>query len=122
MKTEFANPSVKSSLRRPPEASPRASEKRAAAFSNLGRRLSAARTPKEAARIIVDTADELFGWDACTFDLYSPKYSFTYDHVEVHRWYERAGLERITPVAPDSGVGYIATKPPVDALGWEVGG
>ena len=72
MKTEFANPSVKSSLRRPPEASPRASEKRAAAFSNLGRRLSAARTPKEAARIIVDTADELFGWDACTFDLYSP--------------------------------------------------
>jgi SAM-dependent methyltransferase len=55
-----------------------------------------------------------------TFDLYSPKYAFTYDHVEVHRWYETAGLERITPVAPDSGVAYIATKPPLDDR-WEVG-
>ena len=33
-----------------------------------------------------------------TFDLYSPKYSFHYDHVEVHGWYERADLETIRPV------------------------
>ena len=55
-----------------------------------------------------------------TFDLYSPKYAFTYDHVEVHRWYEHAGLTRITPVAPNSGIGYIATKPPPDAISWEI--
>ena len=46
-------------------------ERRARAFSNLGRRLSAVRTPQEAAQILMDTADELFGWDACTFDLCS---------------------------------------------------
>ena len=46
-------------------------EKQVAAFSNLGWLLSAARTQREAAQILMDTADELFGWDACTFDLYS---------------------------------------------------
>ena len=50
-----------------------------------------------------------------TFDLYSPKYAFTYDLVEVHRWFKRAGLVEITPVAPESGVTYVATKPPLDA-------
>lgn len=53
-----------------------------------------------------------------TFDLYSPAYSFFYDHVEVHRWFEREGLERIRPVAPDRGVSYIAVKPPVDEHAW----
>jgi SAM-dependent methyltransferase len=48
-----------------------------------------------------------------TFDLYSPEYVFTYDHVEVHGWFEEAGLEDIRPVAPDGGVSYIATKPPL---------
>jgi SAM-dependent methyltransferase len=57
-----------------------------------------------------------------TFDLYSPKYAFTYDHVDVHRWYERAGLERIRPVGANSGVAYIATKPPVDDEEWGAGG
>ena len=50
-----------------------------------------------------------------TFDLYSPEYAFHYDHVEVHRWYEDAGLERIRPVAPGGGVIYVATKPPLDS-------
>ena len=49
----------------------KAAEARAAAFSELGQRLSAVRTPKEAASIIVETADALLGWDACTFDLCS---------------------------------------------------
>jgi SAM-dependent methyltransferase len=53
-----------------------------------------------------------------TFDLYSPKYAFTYDHVAVHQWYEQAGLAQIRPVAPNSGVSYIATKPPIGALDW----
>ena len=43
-----------------------------AAFFDVSRRLGAARTPEEAARIIVGVAQELLGWDACSFDLYSP--------------------------------------------------
>jgi PAS domain S-box-containing protein len=46
-------------------------EQRIAAFANLGRRLNAAKTAREAAGIIVEVADELLGWDACVFDLYS---------------------------------------------------
>ena len=57
-----------------------------------------------------------------TFDLYSPEYAFTYDHVEVHGWFERAGFERIRPVAPEGGVSYIATKPPLDDPAWEAAG
>jgi SAM-dependent methyltransferase len=55
-----------------------------------------------------------------TFDLYSPTYAFTYDHVEVHKWFRRAGLVEITPVAPESGVTYVATKPPLDSR-WSEG-
>jgi PAS domain S-box-containing protein len=47
------------------------SELRIAAFASLGQRLSAAKTAKEAGAIIVDVADDLLGWDACLFDLYS---------------------------------------------------
>src|SRR5947208_13136390 len=46
-------------------------ETRTEAFSDLGWRLSAARTQREAAQILMETAAEVFGWDACTFDLYS---------------------------------------------------
>ncbi len=50
----------------------RDSETRAAVFSDLGRQLSAIRTPREAAAILVSAADTLFDWDACVFDLISP--------------------------------------------------
>ena len=53
-----------------------------------------------------------------TFDLYSPEYAFFYDHVEVHGWFAQAGFEQIKPVAPDGGVSFVATKPPLDAGGW----
>jgi len=53
-----------------------------------------------------------------TFDLYSPKYAFYYDHVEVFGWYERAGLTRIRPTGPDSGVVFIAIKPPTNDEAW----
>ena len=45
---------------------------RLSAFSALGQRLSATQTAKEAARIIVDAADQLLGWDACMCDLCWP--------------------------------------------------
>lgn len=37
-----------------------------AAFSNLGKRLHSATTEEQAARIILEVANELIGWDACT--------------------------------------------------------
>jgi PAS domain S-box-containing protein len=46
---------------------------REAALASLGHRLSAARSPLEAARIIVGVAQELLGWDACSLDLYFPE-------------------------------------------------
>lgn len=45
-------------------------ETRLAAFSNLGQKLNSAKTVEESGEIIVGVADQLFGWDACTFDLY----------------------------------------------------
>lgn len=48
-------------------------EARSAAFATLARKLSGATTPLEAARIVVSTADDLFGWDSCTFQLYDPE-------------------------------------------------
>jgi CheY-like chemotaxis protein len=45
---------------------------RLSAFSTLGRRLNATRTVREACQVIVDTADQLLGWDACQVDLYAP--------------------------------------------------
>ncbi len=47
------------------------SEARVAAFSHLGQQLSAARSAREAGDIIVAAADQLLGWDACSFALYS---------------------------------------------------
>ena len=45
---------------------------RLAAISTLGYRLSAAQTARAAARVIVDVADQLLGWDACICDLVLP--------------------------------------------------
>jgi PAS domain S-box-containing protein len=42
-------------------------------LSELGYELSGAADLKEAARIILDTADALLGWEACALDLYSEK-------------------------------------------------
>jgi PAS domain S-box-containing protein len=47
-------------------------ERETAAFSGLGYRLSAATAPEQAAKIILEIATELFGWDAGYVHLYSP--------------------------------------------------
>ncbi|EEF62565.1 PAS domain S-box protein [Pedosphaera parvula] len=41
-------------------------------LSRLGLKLSSATGSEGAAKIIVEVADDLFGWDACTLNLYSP--------------------------------------------------
>ena len=48
----------------------RRTETSLAALSKLGQSLAAAGTPLDAARVIGMIADELFGWDAFTLDLY----------------------------------------------------
>jgi PAS domain S-box-containing protein len=48
-------------------------EARVALFSHLGQQLSAATSAREAGDLIVAAADQLLGWDACAFDLYSPE-------------------------------------------------
>ncbi len=45
----------------------------ALALSKLGQGLLAATTLDEAARVLLQVADELFTWDACAFYLYSPE-------------------------------------------------
>jgi PAS domain S-box-containing protein len=45
-------------------------EARSAAFAALARKLSGARTQRDAGRIIVQTAVDLFGWDSCDLNLY----------------------------------------------------
>jgi PAS domain S-box-containing protein len=46
-------------------------ERRTTAFASLGQRLSAAKAEQEAGKIITSIADELLGWDASSFSLYS---------------------------------------------------
>ena len=53
------------------EAIKRSTELRRVAFASLMQKLNLTTTPKAAARIILGSADELLGWDACSFDLYS---------------------------------------------------
>ncbi len=47
------------------------SQRREEIFLQLGQQLNSARVASEAARIISDAAEKLFGWDACSFDLIS---------------------------------------------------
>jgi PAS domain S-box-containing protein len=48
-------------------------ERRLAVFSRLGQQLNTAASPHAAAQVIVAAADELFGWDACVLNAYSPE-------------------------------------------------
>ncbi|MFN7140638.1 MAG: PAS domain S-box protein, partial [Limisphaerales bacterium] len=45
-------------------------EQRNNVFNQLGKSLSSARTPSAAAQLIIQAADQLFSWDACSLDLY----------------------------------------------------
>ena len=75
-------------------------ERTRVAFSELGRRLSAARTPEEAARIIVQAAQDLIGWECCSLDLYLPdsdtsRPSLTHRHAgRRRRWTSRRPTSR----------------------------
>jgi len=81
-------------------------EEREAVFSKLGQRLSAAKATLEAAEILIDVADQLIGWDACSLDLYSPELDRTYhvlnrDTINGQR-VECAGIHHDAPPSPRS--------------------
>lgn len=52
-----------------PEALQRKSQQLGRILVELGQELSSVATPQEAARMILQAADELLGWDACAVDL-----------------------------------------------------
>jgi diguanylate cyclase (GGDEF)-like protein/PAS domain S-box-containing protein len=49
----------------------RAAEEQIQAFANLAQRLNSVTTPREAAGIVLEAADELLGWQCAYLDLYS---------------------------------------------------
>ncbi|HYU98526.1 MAG TPA: PAS domain S-box protein [Pyrinomonadaceae bacterium] len=58
-------------------------EARSAAFATLALKLSGAMTQLDAAKIIVDTANELFGYDSCNLDLYDKATDLVYPLLNI---------------------------------------
>jgi PAS domain S-box-containing protein len=58
-------------------------EARSAAFATLALKLSGAMTQLDAAKIIADTAYELFGWDSCNLDLYDKATDMVYPLLNI---------------------------------------
>ena len=75
-------------------------EARVNALSTLGYRLCSARTQREAIQIILDIADQFFGWDACTFDNYFPESDLVQPVIVIDRV---DGLRKdVEPVVKDT--------------------
>ncbi|MCD6384549.1 PAS domain S-box protein [Candidatus Sumerlaeota bacterium] len=58
-------------------------EERSKAFAELGQRLNGAKSQKEAAKVIVDTAEHLLGWDACFVSHYIPEVHAVYSVLNI---------------------------------------
>ena len=97
-------------------------EDRGAAFSQLGQRLSSATTAAAAARIIVEVADSLLGWDSCGIELCSPDQQtitsvlgidlINGQRVDVTGPYLNASPSRMMRQAMEEGPQLILRKPP----------
>lgn len=74
---------------------------------NLGRDLNAAETREQAARLISDLADELFGWDACTVDLYSDDQSQIFNVISIDTV---DGKRHFFPTSPARSVSSMAKR------------
>lgn len=81
---------------------------REAVFSSLGRHLSVANSPKEAARVIVDAAQNLIGWDVCSFGLHTRDLGRTEPILQVEivnsQWVE------VTPNHTDSETAFFTRQ------------
>ena len=82
------------------------------AFLTLGHRLSSARTQRKAIEIILETADQFFGWDACTFDSYSKEEDRVHPIVVVdHVNDERRNFEpRVKDCGPTARMRKVLTE------------
>ena len=58
--------------------------RREAAFARLGQSMSAVANASAAARIIAGVADELFGWDACSLDVYDAKEDLIFPILSIY--------------------------------------
>lgn len=104
----------------------RRTETALAALSKLGQNLASAATPMEAARVIGKTAEELFGWDAFTLDLYSAQDDqiqtvLNVDTIEGHRIDVPCATAAATPSAMarriiESGAELILREQPAEML------
>ena len=61
----------------------RLAARREAEFAKLGQNLSAVTNAGEAARLIAGVADDLFGWDACSLDVYDATKDFIYPVINI---------------------------------------
>ena len=107
----------------------RQSEFQNAALGRLAQSLGSASSAEEAARIIVNAADELLGWDACFLDLYSPELNTTRHvlnldlvngrRVDIAPSYESGPPSpRVSEVIKNGGVLIVGAAPqPAAALG-----
>jgi PAS domain S-box-containing protein len=87
-------------------------EKRTHLFAELGRRLSGAVTPSEAARDIAQAADQLFGWDRFVLDLCEPGKDAA---ATVYRVDTIGGERRELPTgtgSPDGTAARVLQEPP----------
>ena len=75
---------------------------RNAILSKIGQRLNAAKTANEAGNIIMDVADQVFGWDSCRLDLSAP---------ENKKIYSVINRDLIEGVRTDCSPGYVNNVP-----------
>ncbi|HEX6187534.1 MAG TPA: PAS domain S-box protein [Pyrinomonadaceae bacterium] len=61
----------------------KSAQEKSAAFATLARKLSGASTQLTAARIIAQTARDLFGWDACNLDLYDAERDWVFPLLNI---------------------------------------
>ncbi len=97
-------------------------ENRGAAFSQLGERLNSATTTTAAARIIVEVADTLLGWDSCGIDLCSPDQQVVTSilgvdlidgqRADVTGGYANAAPSRAMRLAMEQGAQLVLRQPP----------
>lgn len=74
-------------------------------FSNVGQKLSAATTPKQAAQIILEIADRIWGWDCSYLHLYSAETNkihpiLTYDIIEGKRREVQSAITTVSSPSP----------------------
>ena len=96
----------------------RRAELRSAAFTSLAHRLSAVKHAREAASVIVDVAEQLLGWDACCFALYSMadktvRYVLNMDTIDGQRVETSLPGPDLPAATPPSALGSRAVHEPL---------